>query len=299
MRRLMMWAAALALAGAAGYLTLSAWPLDPGPTLSADLAGDAARGAYIARASGCIGCHTDIDQGGPPLAGGPALETSFGTFRAPNVTTDPEHGIGAWSLAQFATAVREGVSPDGEPYYPAFPYEFYTKLSDQDVADLYAAFKTVPPVAQDSPDQEIRFPFHVRPGLKLWRALHFRSGRFEPDPDRDDVWNRGKYLVEGPTHCAACHTPRTAIGALDVGHAYAGADDLPDGGKSPPITPEALTAGGWNEFSIVLALRMGVTPEGDTLGGSMGEIVRDSTSFLTDADLQAIATYLLDTETSP
>ena len=255
-----------------------------------------ARGGYLARASGCIGCHTDIANGGQPLAGGPPIKTGFGTFRAPNITTDKEHGIGDWSLGDFATAVRRGISPRGRPYYPAFPYEFYTKLSDQDVADLYAAFQTVAPVPHSAPPQDIAFPFSFRPGLKLWRDWQFEPGRFAPDPSRSAEWNRGAFLVGGPGHCAACHTPRNLLGGLITSEAYAGSRDLPGGDRSPPITPEALAEAGWDKDAIVVALRLGVTPEGDTLGGTMGEVVRDGTSFLNDDDLAAMATFLLDRE---
>jgi mono/diheme cytochrome c family protein len=293
MRKLFAALAVLVVAGVAGLGALVAWPLDRETEIDETLSGDPDRGAYLARASGCIGCHTDIENGGPPLAGGPAIVTDFGTFRAPNITTDTEHGIGAWSLGDFATAVRHGISPEGHPYYPAFPYEFYTKLSDQDVADLYAAFQTVAPVAIPAPAQEIAFPFSFRPGLKLWRDWHFESGRFSPDPSHDAQWNRGAFLVEGPGHCAACHTPRNVLGGLVTSEAYAGSRDIPGGDNSPAITPDALAEGDWDEQAIAVALRMGVTPDGDTLGGTMGEVVRDSTSFLTDEDLNAIAIYLL------
>lgn len=297
MRRIIVAVGTLVLAGGAGLAALLAWPLDRGPAIDATLVGDPTRGAYLARASGCIGCHTDFANGGQPLAGGPEIETKFGAFRAPNITTDKEQGIGRWSLGDFATAVRRGVSPDGRPYYPAFPYEFYANLSDQDVADLYAAFQTVAPVALPAPAQEIAFPFSFRPGLKLWRAWHLEPRRFAPDPSRSAEWNRGAFLVRGPGHCAACHTPRNLLGGLVTSQAYAGSRDLPGGDRSPPITPTALSEAGWDADAIATGLKLGVTPDGDALGGTMGEVVRDSTSFLTDDDLNAIATYLLDRET--
>ncbi|MFC6673518.1 c-type cytochrome [Marinobacterium aestuariivivens] len=179
---------------------------DPG---LGNLTGDVARGAYLARASGCIACHTDVDGGGQPLAGGAPLETPFGTFHAPNLTTDPEHGIGAWTLQDFARALRHGIAPDGSPYYPAFPYTFYTGFSDQDIADLWAAFRTVPAVPQPSKEQALAFPYSIREGLRLWQTLYFEPKRFEPNPDGGDLHNRGAYLVEAAGHCAACHTPAT------------------------------------------------------------------------------------------
>ncbi|WP_209011971.1 c-type cytochrome [Roseibium aggregatum] len=150
------------------------------------LTGDANRGAYLARMSGCIACHTNAEQGGAPLAGGLALKTDFGTFYSPNLTTDRENGIGDWSIEDFARAVRHGVSPEGKPYYPAFPYPFYGTFSDQDIADLWAAFQTVPPVAQPSKPHDLGFPFGMRDGLKLWRAAYLDDTSFVPDPEKTE-----------------------------------------------------------------------------------------------------------------
>lgn len=285
--------AGLVVAGGLGYGALALWPLDADAAIEASLEGDPMRGAYLARASGCIGCHTDIGGGGRPLAGGPALDTDFGTFYAPNITTDENVGIGGWSLADFATAVRRGISPDGEPYYPVFPYPFYSRLTDQDVADLYAAFQTVAPVAQPAPISDVSFPFSERAGLKLWRALYFPGEPFEPDPERSDEFNRGKYLVEGPLHCGACHTPRNPFGARDVEHRFAGSDALPGEGKAPPITASTLEENGWTAPSLAFALKSGLTPSGDAFGGLMGEVVRDSTAFLNEPDRDAIAAFLM------
>ena len=242
--------------------------------------------------SGCIACHTDT-SGGAPLAGGVRLSTEFGSFYSPNLTTDPVHGLGEWTIAQFAKAVRQGVSPDGKPYYPAFPYPFYAWMSDQDIADLWAAFQTVPPVDRPSIEQDLGFPFSFRPGLKLWRALFLDDNADYRQPDRSDLWNRGKFIVEGPAHCGACHTPRNLAGARQAELSMHGADKLPDGGKSPPITTQALVDKGWTAADLKYALKTGILPDGDAFGGLMGEVVRDGTRFLTDRDLDAIAAYLL------
>lgn len=263
------------------------------------LGGDPERGAYLARIGGCIACHSDFRAGGQPLAGGPPLKTDFGTFYAPNLTTDPGAGIGDWSLGDFARAVRQGVSPEGEPYYPAFPYPFYTKLSDQDVADLFAAFKTVPAVPTPAPPHDIPAPFNLRAGLKLWRALFFEEGRFRPDPARSEAFNRGAYLVTGPAHCGACHTPRNFLGARQAEEALHGAGGLPGGGESAPITSQSLRRNGWDEDSLVFGLKTGATPSGDVLGGSMGEVIRDGTAWATEQDLRAIATFLLERDLAP
>jgi mono/diheme cytochrome c family protein len=266
-------------------------------TVIAQLEGDPERGAYVARLAGCIACHTNEAGGGELLAGGPPLKTPFGTFYGPNITPDPISGLGNWSLNDFARALRHGISPEGEPYYPAFPYTFYSKLTDQDVADLWAAMKTVPNADIPSKTQELGFPFDQRWALRGWQNLFFDSERFEDDPSRSDAWNRGRYIVEGPAHCGACHTPRNLLGAGDAEQALHGAGGLPGGERSPPITPAALGERGWTENNLAFGLRFGTKPNGDVLGGSMGEVIRDGTSWLTDEDLRAIAHYLLNNET--
>ncbi len=268
------------------------WPIGEAVRLSG-LKGDAGHGAYLARMSGCIACHTNTAQGGPPLAGGLALKTDFGTFYTPNLTMDVKEGIGGWTLDEFSRAVRQGVSPDGKPYYPAFPYPFYANLTDQDIADLWAAFQTVPANDLPSKEQALSFPFNVRTGLKLWRAAYLDLNPMSGDPARSEKWNRGQYIVRGAGHCGACHTPRNFAGARQAGFAFHGADKLPDGGKSPPITADALADKGWTVRNLAYALKTGIMPDGDAFGGSMGEVVRDGTQFLTQADREAIAVYLL------
>lgn len=293
MRRLLVVAGSgLVLAGSA-FGTIWFWPIEPAGRLEVNLAGNPDHGAYVARLAGCIGCHSDLRNGGAVLAGGPPLETPFGTFHAPNITPDPAHGIGAWSPDEFAVAMRHGLSRQGEVYYPAFPYTFYTRLTDQDVADLWAAIWTVPPVAEPSKPHDLRFPFDQRPVLKVWRAMFFEPGVFETDPARDELWNRGAYLVTGPGHCGACHTPRNFLGARDIEEALHGADGLPGGDDAPAITEDALRDEGWSRSDIAFALRTGLKPDGDSFGGSMGEVVRDGTQFLSDRDLKAIAAYLM------
>jgi mono/diheme cytochrome c family protein len=272
-------------------LTLSLWPL-PDERLVTQATGDAKRGAYLARLSGCVTCHTA--PGGPTLAGGAALTSRFGAFFAPNITPDPEHGLGNWTFQQFARAVRQGVSPDGELYYPAFPYEFYDSLTDQDLSDIWTALQEIPPEAIASRDNELPFPFNIRLGLKPWRAFFERGYTYREDPDRSASWNRGRYLVMGPAHCAACHSPRNLAGGLVAGGDLSGDPAMQDGGTSPSITWWDLQEGGWTKASLVSALRTGVMPDGDTLGGSMAKVVHGSTSFLLSQHLDDMATYLLD-----
>ena len=294
MRRAVLGLAAVATTGVAGLAALAAWPIGTPPS-EITLAGDVDRGAYLARASGCIACHTDFENSGAPLAGGVELDTPFGALYSPNLTTDPEHGIGSWTLADFDQAVRQGISPDGDPYYPAFTYPFYQNFSDQDIADLWAAFQTVPPAADPSKDPEMPFPFNQRATLKIWRALFLEPPRTEPIPENDEIWNRGRWLVEGAAHCAACHTGRNLLGArnTDTEH-FKGSDMLPGGGKAPAIDYETLRARGWDVENLAYALRTGITPSGDAFGNAMGEVVLFGTQFLSEDDLVAIATYLMD-----
>ena len=295
MRRLVMGAGAIAAVAAIGFAALAAWPIgiSPSPDLAV-LKGDASRGAYLARASGCIACHTN-PEGGAPLAGGVELGTPFGTLYSPNLTTDREHGIGGWSVDEFAVAVRQGISPDGEPYYPAFTYPFYADFTDQEIADLWAAFQTVPPVNTASRAPEMSFPFNQRAGLKLWRALYQFDPTTEPVEGKSDAWNRGKWLVEGATHCAACHTTRNILGGRRVDTAkFAGSDMLPGNGVAPPIDTATLVARDWDAGNLAYALKTGITPSGDAFGNAMGEVVLFGTQYLSPDDLDAMAEYLMD-----
>lgn len=285
---------ALAL-GVGALAVIEWWPvaatIDPDQPI--ELTGDPNRGAYLHRMSGCIACHSDFENGGSILAGGKALDTPYGSFVPPNITPDPEAGLGAWAFGDFVAAMRQGVSPAGEPYYPAFPFTFYTKLSDQDLADLWAAIQTVPAVAEPAPAHDLMPPFNWRSAMKIWQALFFKPGRIEPVVEQSAAWNRGAYIVEGAAHCGACHSQRNLLGAIDADMALQGSDNLPGGGKAPAITQAALDDAGWTRRDIVWALKTGNMPDGDTFGGSMGEVVRDGTQFLSDDDLIAIATYLL------
>ena len=212
----------------------------------------------------------------------------------PNLTTDVEFGIGGWTVEEFAKAVRQGISPDGDPYYPTFTYPFYANYTDQDIADLWAAFQTVPAVNVPTPSHEVPFPFDQRWGMKLWRAAFLTKPDTAPEADRSDAWNRGKLLVNGAAHCAACHTTRNFAGARIVSKRFSGNDALPGGGKAPSIRTRDLVSEGWTTDDMAYALRSGITPSGDVFGGSMAEVVRYGTGFLSDADLNAMATYLLD-----
>lgn len=292
MQRFLVTLVLVTLVAGAGLFTVSRWPISQ-PVSLGMMKGDVQRGAYLARASGCVACHTDTERDGAALAGGAPLDTPFGRFVPPNLTPHTEAGIGGWTLDQFAAAIRQGVRPDGEAYYPAFTYEFYSDFSDQQIADLWAALRTVPPVAVAAADHDLRFPFDQRWGLKVWRALYMSPADVTPVLGQSDVWNRGQELVEGATHCAACHTARGRFGGLDRSASFAGNDQLPGGNAAPSIRSDDLLARGWTAANMSYALRTGIMPDGDVFGGSMSEAVAEGTAMLTDDDRAAIATYLL------
>lgn len=290
-RRLLIGASVIALLAVGSLFAL---PVPAGPDRDLDgLTGDVSRGAYLARVGGCFACHTDAKGGGAVLAGGAAIKTEFGSFYAPNITTDAKDGIGAWSLEDFSTAMSDGLSPAGEHYYPAFPYAHYAALSDQDMVDLWAAFRTVPPAEGRAPDHDLVFPFNQRVLLGPWKFLFLEPVSIGNDPTRSADWNRGRWLAEGPGHCGACHTPRNLLGGSDTLRRLAGSKG-PDGEAIPAITAPALLADGWTAEDISLALKTGLVPSGDALGGSMGEVVSDATRYWSPDDLRAIAIYLLD-----
>lgn len=282
------------LAGA-GAIVLSLWPIGAAEP-SAFPAGDAMRGAYLARGSGCIACHTNAAAAAPALAGGAPLDTPFGSFVPPNITPHPVAGIGRWTIQDFARAVRQGVSPEGDPYYPVFTYAFYAEYTDQDIADLWEAFRTVPAVAEEAPAHDVGFPFSFRSGLKLWRALWLEPPSTDAMMGTTGPWNRGRLLVESVAHCAACHTGRNLAGGLKDSERFAGNDSLPGGSKAPSIQAGDLLARGWTVANLAYGLKSGVLPKGDAFGGSMAEVVTYGTAYLTEADREAIATYLLDPE---
>ena len=262
-----------------------------GPARDLTLVGDVERGNYLIRLGGCVSCHTNAEAGTGPLAGGVGLKTQFGTFVAPNITSDKEAGIGNWTLAQFADALSNGRGPQGD-LYPVFPYEHYTMMSDQEVADLYAALMASEPVSEPAPPSQIPFPFDVRLAMAGWKNFFFEPRRFEPEEGKPDSYNRGKYLAYGPAHCVACHSPRNALGALDWNKALTGSTGGP-GGRAPAITREALVEKGYDAETLAQTLSDGFTPGFDVLGGPMGEVISDNTSQWTAEDRAAVAEYLL------
>jgi mono/diheme cytochrome c family protein len=250
------------------------------------------RGAYLANAADCVACHTDYAHGGQPYAGGRALATPFGTFYSPNITPDPETGIGRWSDAQFLRALHDGVRPDGANYFPVFPYPSFTGITDADARAIKAYLFSLPAVRQPNRSHDVAFPFSWRFLQDGWKWLFFSPGRFRPAPERSEAYNRGAYLVTALAHCGECHTPRNWAGATERDRFLAGNPHGPDGKSVPNITPDRKTGiGNWSEDDIIGLLTDGHTPYFDEVGGAMAEVVK-STARLTDADRSAIATYL-------
>lgn len=257
-----------------------------GPALAQ---GDAKRGEYVAKAGGCLGCHTEEKPNAVPFAGGRALKTPFGTFYGPNITPDPGAGLGRWSESDFQRAMRLGRRPDGAHYYPAFPYTSFTYASDADVSDLWAYLRTLRPSAQASRPHELRFPFNFRFLLWIWKWLFFAPGPFQPDPARSAILNRGAYLAQALGHCGECHTPRNFFGAAKASRTLAGAR-LAEGASAPNLTPTRLKK--QSDRDLKDFLQTGQTPDGDVVGETMGEVIRNTTSQLTAPDLDALIAYL-------
>lgn len=250
---------------------------------------DPQAGALVFTAAGCASCHTApgaASDGLPVLAGGKSFPSDFGTFHAPNISSDPDVGIGSWTFDAFARAVTLGVSPSGQHLYPAFPYAAYAYMTPGDVADLFAYIQTLPADATPSVPHDVGFPFNIRRGLGLWKLA------FVPDdfavPTDTAILERGRYIAEGLAHCAECHTPRNALGGLKRASWMGGAPNPSGKGRIPNITPGEL---GWSESDLVEYFTSGFTPEYDTAGGEMTDVV-ENLSKLPQSDREAIAAYV-------
>jgi mono/diheme cytochrome c family protein len=251
---------------------------------------DLANGQEIFNAGGCASCHAVPKQEDRlKLGGGLPLTSPFGTFYAPNISPDPTDGIGRWSEADFVRALTRGISPDGRHYFPAFPYTTYAHARPEDVQDLFAYLKTLPPVAGRAPDHDLPFPFNIRRNIGIWKLLFFDDKPFVPDPARSAQWNRGAYLVNAFGHCAECHSPRNALGGIVAKQRFAGGPDPEGHGFVPNITGKGLSD--WSESDLSYFLETGQTPDGDSAGGSMAAVIRN-TSQLSKDDRAAITDYI-------
>ena len=289
MRRALVLLAALALIGAGVFW----WITRPQP-LPADalagLSGDAARGRLVFWAGGCASCHAAKQAEGDArlrLGGGQKLVTQFGTFAVPNISSDPEHGIGMWSALDLANAMIRGLSPDGRHLYPAFPYASYSHASLQDVVDLRAFLATLPAVASPNQPHDLHFPFNIRRLIGGWTWLFLRPGWVITGPLTPEQ-TRGRYLAEALAHCGECHTPRNALGAMETARWLAGAANPTGKGHIPNLTPAKLD---WSADDLLTYLTTGMTPAFDAAGGDMAHII-DNLGQLPEADRKAIIAYL-------
>ena len=251
--------------------------------------GDAKRGEYLAKAGGCAGCHTEEKEGAVPFAGGRALKTPFGTFYGPNITPDKNAGIGGWTEADFMRALRQGERRDGSNYFPAFPYPSFTKIMDGDARDLWAYLRTLPPSAKPSKEHDLWFFFGWRWLVSIWKWLYFTPGAFINIPGASETVNRGAYLVQALGHCGECHTPRNFLGGPKSDRYLAGGKG-PDGKSVANLTPTTLKKQSDKEIKDFLVT--GLTAEGDVPAEAMGEVIKNTTSQLTPADLDALISYL-------
>jgi len=248
-----------------------------------------ARGEYLAQAGDCISCHTAA--GGAPFAGGYRLNTPFGYMLAPNITPEPETGIGSWSADDFYRAMHQGVNKRGEYMYPAMPYDFYTTVTREDSDAIYAYLRTVKPVRNAVDVNHLQFPFNQRLSMLGWRELYFTERTYKADPAKSPAWNRGAYLVEGLGHCSSCHSPRNGMGGIEKDKEFAGA--AIDGWFALNLTSDIASGlGQWTLTEIAAYLKSGTYKGKTTVLGPMAEVVQNSTSHLTDADLAAMAEYL-------
>lgn len=292
-----LWLLALPLAVAAGVALTQPKPAQQPPAAPAPSTGTALveRGRYLAAVGDCVACHTL--KGGARYAGGRALQTPFGTVLSANLTPDVETGIGRYTPDSFYRALHEGLDHEGRHLYPAFPYNYYTRLSREDSDALFAYFRSLPPVRHAVDRNQLSFPFNIRGLMAFWNWLFLDKGSFHIDPARPASWNRGAYLVEGLGHCQACHTPMNRLGNAKRDEAFRG-------GRfgdwvAPDITPNRRTGiGSWERAALIEFLREGRNVH-SAASGEMGEVVAFSTSQMSDGDLAAVADYLQSLPASP
>ncbi len=288
LRKLVVAAVVLAVIGLAVFWIVTIPATVPASALGSH-APNLENGKTLFYAGGCASCHATPGQDDKTrLGGGYALKSPFGTFYAPNISPDPERGIGRWSEANFVTAMQKGTSPDGRHYYPAFPYTSYQRIGTGDLRDVFAFLKTLPAAQDASKPHDVPFPFNIRRLLGGWKFLFLDGKPFEAEPGKDAAYNRGNYLVNGPGHCAECHSPRNALGGIIQSQRFAGGPEPGGDGFVPNITQKGLSM---SREDLVKLLATGETPDGDTIGGDMAKVTVN-TGKLPAADREAIATYV-------
>jgi mono/diheme cytochrome c family protein len=254
---------------------------------------DLSNGQRLVHAGGCVSCHVSAESGTglPLLGGGLEMETPFGLFRVPNISPHPDTGIGGWSKLDFVNAMHAGVSPSGEHYYPAFPYASYTRMTLEDLVDLKAWLDTLPAVDKPSLEHQLNFPWNLRFGIGFWKLRNLKQGFVVPVDKHDEQLLLGRYLVEGPGHCGECHTPRDWTGGMDTNHWLAGGASPEGEGRVPNITPHPKGLADWSAGDIGYYLESGLTPDFDTVGGSMVEVQKNMAQLSVE-ERAAIAAYL-------
>ncbi|MFL6821574.1 MAG: c-type cytochrome [Xanthobacteraceae bacterium] len=290
LRKFVVLVIVLALIGAAAFWYITA-PQRVAASALAPHTPNLDNGKTMFLVGGCASCHATPNQEDKTrLGGGLGLKSPFGTFFPPNISPDRKDGIGGWSEADFVTAMWKGTAPDGSHYYPAFPYTSYQRMKLEDVRDLFAYLKTLPTVEGKPRDHDLPFYLKIRRLLGGWNFLFLDGQQFKPDPSKSEEWNRGAYLVNGPGHCAECHSPRNVLGAIIARERFAGGPD-PEGGDGwvPNITPAGI--GDYSQRDIERILETGDMPDGDSVGGAMTAVV-DNISKISAADRAAIALYL-------
>ena len=241
-------------------------------------------GAYVFNAAMCSGCHMAPKSSAKlELSGGQAFETAYGVFFAPNISTSTLHGIGSWSLKDFANAVKNGVSPDSVHYYPAFPYTAYVRMSDQDLVDLWAFWQTLPAIEKPNQTHQLKFPFSLRALIGGWKAMFLT-----PDWVTSTLPGRGRYLVEALGHCGECHTPRFSVGGLKTAQWFEGGPNPSGQGMIPNVMTSTAD---WSEQELAHYFASGFTPNFDVVGGKMATVV-EATAELTFQDQISIAAYI-------
>jgi len=287
LRKLIVLALIAAVAGLGVFWFVTIPATVPASALAPRTA-DLENGKTMFHAGGCASCHATPEQDDKTrLGGGHGLKSPFGTFYAPNISPDPNDGIGKWSEADFVTAMVKGTSPDGRHYFPAFPYPSYQRMSHNDIRDMFAFIKTLPAVQGRSRGHDVPFTFNIRRSLGGWKFLFLDGQAFQHDISKTSQWNRGAYLVNGPGHCAECHSPRNLLGGLVTTQRFAGGPD-PEGGSGwvPNITGMS-----WSEEDIAKLLRTGELPDGDSVSGEMGKVVSNLRQ-LSAEDRAAMAHYI-------
>jgi len=249
-----------------------------------------ARGEYLVKLGDCMACHTDTGSGGAPFAGGLRIDTPFGALFVPNITPDKNTGIGNWSEDDFVTAMREGISPDGSYYYPVFPYNYFNRMSREDVVAIKAYLDRIPAEKHVNKPPQMEWPFNYRWLQFGWRLLYFDfvKGQFIPDPKKSERWNRGAFIVEGPGHCALCHTELNMLGSPKKEYYLAGA--FVEGYYAPSINEQGLRH--LSPGAVADIFMHDVKPTGGKLQGSMSDVEHNSLRYLRHADMLAIADYL-------